>query len=88
MTRTIVGPQTRINSYAEVEDSVIFSRVNIGRRAKIRRAIIDKGVSIPEGFRIGYDQEEDEERGFVVSPGGVIVIAKAESFTPMVVESV
>ena len=60
VTRTIVGPQTRVNSYAEIEDSVIFSRVNIGRGAKIRRAIIDKGVSIPEGFRIGYDQEEDE----------------------------
>src|SRR5262249_31555467 len=88
VTRTIVGPQARVNSYAEIEDSVIFSRVNIGRHAKIRRAIIDKGVSIPEGFRVGYDQEEDEERGFVVSPGGVVVIAKAESIEPMLAETV
>jgi glucose-1-phosphate adenylyltransferase len=86
VTRTIVGPQTRINSYAEVEDSVIFSRVNIGRGAKIRRAIIDKGVSIPEGVRIGFDPEEDEERGFVVSPGGVVVIAKAENVEPLLAE--
>ncbi len=43
------------------------SRVNIGRNAKIRRAIIDKGVSIPEGFRVGFDAEEDEARGFTVS---------------------
>ncbi|HEX5470467.1 MAG TPA: glucose-1-phosphate adenylyltransferase [Lacipirellulaceae bacterium] len=88
VTRTIVGPQTRVNSYAEVEDSVIFSRVNIGRNAKIRRAIIDKGVKIPEGFRIGFDPEEDEARGFVVSPGGVVVIAKAENIEPIMADSI
>jgi glucose-1-phosphate adenylyltransferase len=83
VTRTIVGPQSRINSYAEIEDSILFSRVNIGRRAKIRRAIIDKGVVIPEGARIGYDEEEDLARGFTVSDGGVVVIAKAESAEPI-----
>ena len=87
VTRTIVGPQTRVNSYAEVEDSILFSRVNIGRRAKIRRAIIDKDVHIPEGFRVGYDEEEDLARGFTVSDGGIEVIAKAESNEPMFVDS-
>jgi glucose-1-phosphate adenylyltransferase len=88
VTRTIVGPQARVNSYAEVEDSILFSQVNIGRRAKIRRAIIDKGVHIPEGFRVGYDEEEDLARGFTVSDGGVVVIAKAESIEPVMAESV
>jgi glucose-1-phosphate adenylyltransferase len=88
VTRTIVGPQTRVNSYAEVEDSILFARVNIGRRAKIRRAIIDKGVSIPEGFRIGFDEEEDQANGFTVSEGGVVVIAKAESIEPMLAETI
>ncbi len=82
VTRCIIGPQTRVNSYAEVEDSIVFSSVNIGRNAKIRRAIIDKGVSIPEGARVGYDEEEDRRNGYVISPGGVVVIAKAESFDP------
>jgi glucose-1-phosphate adenylyltransferase len=88
VTRCIVGPQARVNSYAEVEDSIIFSRVNIGRNAKIRRAIIDKGVSIPEGARVGYDADEDKRNGYVISPGGVVVIAKAESFDPVMAESV
>jgi glucose-1-phosphate adenylyltransferase len=88
VSRTIVGPQARVNSYAEVEDSIIFARVDIGRRAKIRRAIIDKGVSIPENTRIGYDEEEDLARGFTVTPGGVVVIAKAESFEPVVAENI
>ena len=88
VTRTIVGPQTRVNSFAEVEDSILFARVNIGRRAKIRRAIIDKGVCIPEGFRVGFDEEEDLANGFTVSEGGVVVIAKAESIEPMLAETI
>jgi glucose-1-phosphate adenylyltransferase len=88
VTRTIVGPQARINSYVEIEDSIIFSRVDIGRRAKIRRAIIDKGVSIPENTRIGFDEEEDLARGFTVTPGGIVIIAKAESFEPVVAENI
>ncbi len=87
VTRTIVGPRTRINSYAEIEDSIIFGRVDIGRHAKIRRAIIDKGAHIPEGCRIGYDEEEDLARGFTVTNNGVVVIAKAEAIEPTVVES-
>jgi glucose-1-phosphate adenylyltransferase len=86
VARTIVGPQSRVNSYAEVQDSILFGRVDIGRRAKVRRAIIDKGVSIPEGIRIGYDEEEDLARGFTVSDGGIVVIAKAESIEPAMVE--
>jgi glucose-1-phosphate adenylyltransferase len=88
VTRTIVGPQTRVNSYAHVEDSILFARVDIGRHARIRRAIIDKGVRVPEGFQVGYDEEEDLARGFTVSDGGVVVIAKAESIEPIMAESI
>jgi glucose-1-phosphate adenylyltransferase len=77
--RTIVGHACRINSYASVEDSILFDGVNVGRRARIRRSIIDKGVEIPVGVEIGYDPEEDRRRGFVVSEKGVVVIAKTES---------
>lgn len=76
--RSVVGPSARVNSYALVEDSILFARVNIGRHARIKRAIIDKDVNIPEGVRIGYDAREDRARGFTVSDGGVVVIAKAD----------
>ena len=58
--------------------SILFDGVDIGRHAKIRRAIIDKGVHIPPGIEIGYDQELDRARGFTISEGGVTVIAKAD----------
>ena len=76
--RSILSPEVRVNSYALVQDSILFQGVDIGRHAKVRRAIIDKGVSIPSGVEIGYDLEEDRSRGFTVSPGGIVVIAKAD----------
>ena len=75
--RTVMSPNCRVNSYASVEESVIFEGVNVGRRCRIRRAIIDKDVTIPEGTEIGYDLGRDRER-FWVSPGGIVVISKAE----------
>ena len=79
VARSILGNGTRVNSFATVEDSIVFDEVDIGRRARIRRAIIDKGVQIPAGTVIGFDPEHDRARGFTVSEGGVTVIAQLDS---------
>jgi glucose-1-phosphate adenylyltransferase len=76
LERSILGSDSRINSFAHVADSILFEGVNVGRYAKIRRAIIDKGVHIPSGIEIGYDHDLDRSRGFTVTEGGVTVIAK------------
>jgi glucose-1-phosphate adenylyltransferase len=73
--RSILSPDVRINSYALVEDSILFDRVEVGRRAKIRRAIIDKTVKIPPDFSVGYNLEEDAKH-FTVTESGVVVIPK------------
>lgn len=73
--RSVLSPFVRVRSYASVTDSILFDSVTIGRRARIKKAIIDKGVSVPEGMIIGEDLEADRKR-FYVSPGGVVVIAK------------
>ncbi|MBN2578055.1 MAG: glucose-1-phosphate adenylyltransferase [Pirellulales bacterium] len=74
--RSIIGFNSRINSYAVVEDSILFEGVDVGRYARIRRAIIDKGVNIPAGTEIGYHPELDLSRGFTVTENGVTVIPK------------
>lgn len=81
--KCVIGPGARINSYAHVEESILFGGVNVGRRCRIRRAIIDKGVEIPEGTEIGYDREADLARGFTISPEGIVVIAKADGLLPI-----
>ena len=73
--RSILSPNVRINSFSEVYDSILMEGVNVGRHAKIKRAIIDKDVSIPQGMVIGFNPEEDKER-FFVSQSGIVVVAK------------
>ena len=49
--------------------------MNVGRHAKIRRAIIDKYVDIPQGTEIGYNLKEDKKR-FCVTESGIVVVPK------------
>jgi glucose-1-phosphate adenylyltransferase len=76
--RSILGFNSRINSYVQIEDSILFDGVNVGRHAKIRRAIVDKGVQIPASTEIGYHRDLDRSRGFTVTEKHVTVIAKAD----------
>jgi glucose-1-phosphate adenylyltransferase len=76
--RCILSPRVRINSFALVEDSILFDGVQVGRHARIRRAIIDKDAVIPQNTTIGYSLDHDRQRGFTVTEQGVVVIAKAE----------
>jgi len=73
--RSILSPNVRINSFSEVYDSILMEGVNVGRYAKIKRAIIDKDVNIPQGMIIGFNLEEDKKR-FFVSESGIVVVAK------------
>ena len=75
--RSIISPDVRINSHSLVQDSILFEGVEVGRYAKIRRAIIDKGNKVPPGFFIGYDLEKDAKR-FTVTDSGIVVIPKGE----------
>ena len=67
-TARVLSPQVRINSFAHVEESILIDGVDVGRHARVRRAIIDKGVHIPPGAEIGFDPEADARR-FTVSDG-------------------
>ena len=75
VNHSVLSPKVRINSYSSVSDCILFENVSIGRRCKIRKAIIDKNVEIPEGVTIGYDSNEDRRR-FHVTAEGVVVIPK------------
>ncbi|MFL5319557.1 MAG: glucose-1-phosphate adenylyltransferase [Myxococcaceae bacterium] len=73
--RSVLSPKVRVNSYSSIEGSILFENVQIGRRCKIKNAIIDKNVEVPPGTTIGYDLEQDKQR-FIVTSGGVVVIPK------------
>ena len=77
VTKSVLSPGVRVNSYAEVSESILFHNVVVGMRAKVKKAIIDKGVRIPDGMKIGYDLENDRKK-FYVSEEGIVVIPKGE----------
>jgi glucose-1-phosphate adenylyltransferase len=79
---SILGPQTRVNSYASVRRSVLMDGVDVGRHARVQNAIIDKWVRIPAGFVIGEDPDLDRAR-FTVDDSGVVVVPRRMDLTAL-----
>ena len=76
LSRCILSPKVKVNSFSQISESILMENVEIGRHSKIKKAIIDKNVIVPPNTRIGFNREEDEKRGFHVSPNGVTVVPK------------
>lgn len=76
LSRCVLSPEVKINSYSQISDSILMENVNVGRYSEIRKAIIDKNVQIPPYTQIGVNREDDLARGFYVSEGGVTVVRK------------
>jgi len=55
------------------EGTVFLPGSSAGRRCQVRKAIVAPGVRLPDGFRAGYDSEEDR-RWFRCSAGGTLLI--------------
>jgi glucose-1-phosphate adenylyltransferase len=70
---SVLSPDVRVNSYCEVDQSILFSHVSVGRHCRIRRAIIDRDVHLPEGTTVGFDAEADRQRYFVTESGITVV---------------
>jgi len=75
VSSSVLSPDVRINSFSEVSDSILMEGVDIGRYARVRRAIIDKYVKVPQKMEIGYNPAEDKKR-FTVTESGIVVIPK------------
>ena len=80
VTRSVISPDVRVNSYTEVESSILYSHVDVGRYSRIRRAIIDRHIHIPEHTEIGYNLEEDRKKYFVSESGIVVVVDEQRMF--------
>ena len=80
VSRSILSPLVRVNSFATVEDSILFEGVTIGRHAKVRRAIIDKHSEVPEGAEIGFDPEKDKAAGWTITESGLVTLSKSVSW--------
>jgi len=72
--RSLLFSNVKVHSYAEVRDSVILPDVDIGEKARISKAILDRGCVIVAGTVIGEDHDEDRRRGFRVTEKGIVLV--------------
>ncbi len=77
--RCVLSPGVRTNSHSYAFECILMEDVDVGRYAKLRRVIVDKGVRIPPKTQIGYDPEEDAKR-FTTTESGIVVIPKEFQF--------
>jgi glucose-1-phosphate adenylyltransferase len=73
LRKSLLFTNVHVHSYADVECAVILPNVMIGRRARLRNVIIERGVQIPEGLVVGFDPELDAKRFRVTSKGICLV---------------
>ncbi|TCM87620.1 glucose-1-phosphate adenylyltransferase [Rhodovulum steppense] len=63
------------NSYSVLDHAVVLPYVVVGRHARLKNVVIDRGVVIPNGLIVGEDPDEDA-RWFRVTEGGVTLITQ------------
>jgi glucose-1-phosphate adenylyltransferase len=76
---SVIGRGVRIHTGAVVEDSIVFDNCDIGRRARVRRAILDKNARVPEDTMIGFDLASDRKLYHVTESGIVVVEGRRSS---------
>ena len=81
--KSVLGRGVHVHTGALVEGCVLMDNCHIGRRAKLRRAILDKNVRIPEDATVGYDLASDRARGWHVTETGIVVIGREHGRVPM-----
>ncbi len=77
MNRSVLSPGVRVNSYSEVDCSILLHGATVGRYCRVKKAILDSGVVLQEGTVVGEDPAHDLARGWHVSEGGVTVVSNA-----------
>ena len=75
MRRSLLSTEVRVNSYALLEGAVVLPSCEIGRHARLRNVVVDRGCRIPEGLVVGEDPELDAQR-FYRTPGGITLVTQ------------
>lgn len=78
VVRCVLSPHVRVNSWCDVQESILLDGAQIGRYSRIRRAIIDTGAVVPEGSVIGFNPDEDRAKGYHVTDSGIVVVPVAQ----------
>jgi glucose-1-phosphate adenylyltransferase len=73
---SLLFTRVHVHSFARLDACVVLPEVDIGRHARLKRVVIDRGVRIPEGMVVGEDPDLDSRR-FRRTENGVCLITQA-----------
>jgi glucose-1-phosphate adenylyltransferase len=73
--RSLLFSNCRVHSWSQVNWSVLLPGVQVGRRARLTKVVVDRGCRIPDEMIVGEDPEEDALR-FRRTPNGVTLITR------------
>ena len=73
----VMSPDVRVNSFANCEQSILMHGCDVGRYARLKKVIVEKGVQIPPGTKIGFDAESDARR-YRMTESGVVVVEQKD----------
>jgi glucose-1-phosphate adenylyltransferase len=73
--RSLLFSNVRVHSWSTVNWSVLLPGVQVGRRARLTRVVVDRGSKLPDGMVIGEDPEADARR-FRRTPGGITLVTR------------
>ena len=62
LRRSLLFTGVQLHSYGKVQNAVILPYVEVGRGARLRNVVVDKGVRIPAGLIVGEDPIADAAR--------------------------
>jgi glucose-1-phosphate adenylyltransferase len=75
LRRSLLFTGVRTHSWSQIEDAVILPYATVGRKVRLQRVVIDRGVQIPDGLVVGEDPELDASR-FRRTDRGVCLITQ------------
>ena len=75
LNRSLLFSKCRAHSWSHIDWSVLLPDVQVGRRARLTRCVIDRGCRIPDGLVIGEDPKLDAQR-FQVTPAGITLVTR------------
>ncbi|HZO67968.1 MAG TPA: hypothetical protein VFB74_23475, partial [Kribbellaceae bacterium] len=79
---SVLGANVTVLPGANLDRCVIMDNCRIGAGAVLKNVILDKNIVVPDGAEIGVDPDDDRDRGFVVSKGGITVLGKDQVVPP------
>ncbi|MEI2267398.1 glucose-1-phosphate adenylyltransferase [Erwinia sp. CGal63] len=76
VVNSVLFSRVRINSFCNIESSVLSPDVVVGRSCRLRRCVIDRACELPEGTVIGENPDDDARR-FYRSEEGIVLVTRS-----------